>query len=116
MPGRSRRSRRPAQLDSRGGRLPAAVVLRRDAGRLIQAENVVRRLPGALDAHEAGAISDYHLRILFELTSQLDDTQIGKVEAAVLERAADQTPGQFRASVERAAARVDARAAEKRHA
>src|SRR5689334_24252051 len=44
------------------------------AGRLIQAENVVRRLPAALDAHEAGVISDYHLRILFrseEHTSEL---------------------------------------------
>jgi len=38
------------------------------AGRLIQAEQVVRRLPAALDAHEAGTISGYHLRILFELT------------------------------------------------
>ena len=37
------------------------------AGRLVQAEQVVRRLPAALDAHEAGTISDYHLRILVDL-------------------------------------------------
>ena len=61
------------------------------AGRLIQAENVVRRLPAALDAHEAGTMSDYQVRILFELTSQLDDTQIAKVEAKVLDGAGDQT-------------------------
>ena len=86
------------------------------AGRLIQAENVVRRLPAALDAHEAGLISDYHLRILFDLTHHLDDAQIAKVEAQVLERAGDQTPSEFRAAVKRAVARVDTRAAEERHA
>src|SRR6478609_433885 len=85
------------------------------AGRLVQAEQVTRRLPAALDAHEAGTISDYHLRILFDLTYQLDDAQIAKVEARVLERAGDQTPAQFRAAVKRAVARVDTRAAEKRH-
>src|SRR5690349_15959925 len=85
------------------------------AGRLIQAEQVVRRLPAALAAHEAGTISDYHLRILFELTCQLDDAQIGKVEARVLERAGEQTPAQFRAAVQRAVLKVDPRGAEKRH-
>jgi hypothetical protein len=74
---------------------------------LIQAENVVRRLPAALDAHEAGVISDYHLRILSDLTFRLDDTQIATVEAKVLERAGDQTPSQFRAAVTRAVAKVD---------
>ena len=84
--------------------------------RLMQATHVVEKLPRLLDLHEAGEIADAHVRAAAELTSHLDAAVIAKVEAAVLERAADQTVTQFRASLRRAVARFDVRQVEERFA
>jgi hypothetical protein len=76
---------------------------------------LTRKLPKLLALHEAGRISDAHVRVATDLTYQLDAAVIGKVEARVLERAPEQTVTQFRASLQRVISRLDARRAEERH-
>ena len=84
--------------------------------RLMQATHLVEKLPKLLDVHEAGKVSDAHVGAATDLTYGLDTAVIAKVEDHVLERAPEQTVSQFRASVRRAIARVDARKVEQRHA
>ena len=84
--------------------------------RLMQATQLTEKLPRLLDLHEAGRISDAHVRVATELTSGLDATVIAKVEERVLERAPEQTVTQFRASLRRAIARFDVRKVEERFA
>jgi hypothetical protein len=82
--------------------------------RLMQATHLVEKLPRLLDLHEAGKVSDAHVRVAADLTSSLDATVIANVEEKVLERATEQTVAQFRASLRRAIARFDVRKAEER--
>jgi hypothetical protein len=83
--------------------------------RLLQATHVTENLPRLLALLEAGQISDAHVQAACDVTYHLDADVIANVEAAVLERAADQTVTQFRASLRRAIARFDVRKAEERY-
>ena len=83
--------------------------------RLMQATHLVEKLPRLLALHEAGRISDAHVRAA-ELTYPLDDTVIAKVEERVLAQAPEQTVTRFRASLRRVIARLDTRKVEERYA
>ncbi len=83
--------------------------------RLMQAAHLVAKLPRLLALHEAGRISDAHVRVAAELTYQLDAGVISKVEEKVLGRAPELTVTQFRAALRRTIARLDTRKAEERH-
>ena len=84
--------------------------------RLVQATHLTTKLPRLFALHEAGRISDAHVRVAANLTHHLDAKVIAQVEACVLERAPEQTVIQFRASLRRVIGRLDARKAEERHA
>ncbi len=71
----------------------------------MQATHLVEKLPRLLALHEAGQISDAHVRAAAELTCRLDAAVIAKVEEKVLERAAELTVTQFRATLRRTIAR-----------
>jgi hypothetical protein len=73
---------------------------RRDP-RIDVAEALTTILPGTLDALEAGDISYRHAMVITELCGSLDAEVAARIEAAVLGRAADQTPSQFRQAVRR---------------
>jgi hypothetical protein len=81
----------------------------------MQATYLTTKLPKLLALHEAGRIGDAHVRVAAELTCQLDAEVIAQVEDRVLARAAEQTVTQFRASLRRVIARLDARKDEERH-
>jgi hypothetical protein len=65
------------------------------------------RLRATFRAVCAGALSWYKASILAEATAALTDDQARLVEAAVLARAAGQTPARFADAVRRAVARID---------
>jgi Domain of unknown function (DUF222) len=82
--------------------------------RLELAVQLTTRLSGTLAALDRGEIDLYKARILTELTTVLDDQHAAAVEAQVLPRAAEQTPGQLRAAARRAVLRIDPHGAEQR--
>jgi Domain of unknown function (DUF222) len=82
--------------------------------RLDLAVQLSTRLPGTLAALDRGEIDLYKARILTELTDPLQPAQAAAVEAQVLPRAAEQTPGQLRAAARRAVLRIDPHGAEHR--
>jgi hypothetical protein len=82
--------------------------------RLELATQLTTRLPGTLAALDCGDLDIYKARIIAEVTSVLDDKQTAAVEARILPRAAEQTPGQLRAAVRRAVLRIDPHGAEQR--
>src|SRR5580692_1310765 len=85
------------------------------ADRLGLAEDVVGRFPGTLAALRCGQISVLHARALSEAAAPLPDEVATVLETEVLARAGDQTVGEFRRSVHRAVATLDARRVEQRH-
>ncbi len=85
-------------------------------GRLLQAADLVRRLPATLDLLEGGEISPAHARVLSDETLRLNDSQVTAVEAQVIARAPEQTIGEFRRTIRRAVKTVDSRREEQRHA
>jgi hypothetical protein len=79
---------------------------------LVDAVTLVEGLPDTLAALSSGDISPAHARVMVELAGPISDPgKRAEVEAAVLLRAAGQTPAALRASVRRAVARIDAAAA-----
>lgn len=76
---------------------------------------LVGSLPATLAALEAGTISLPSARAIVEETRNLDVAQAAEVEAAVLEKAGTQAPGQIRTATRRAVAAVDADAVRRRH-
>ena len=84
--------------------------------RLDVAAQLTGRLADTLALLEGGRISYWHARILATAVEILDDAATAQVQARVLPRAPEQTPGEFRASVRRAVAHIDRRRQEQRHA
>ncbi len=82
--------------------------------RLVVAHDLVHRLPATLRKLEDGAISLRHAETLAEAVAGLDQSAAAAIEAAVLDKAAEQTLPAFRRSVARAVATADARRAEQR--
>ncbi len=72
------------------------------------------RLPATWSALSGGAIDLGRARLIDVWTTPLDDEQARAVERKVLARAAHQTTGQLRASLQRAVISVDPAAAERR--
>ncbi len=95
-----------------------ACALRLPAGsaqaRLVVAHDLVHRLPATLRKLEDGAISLRHAETLAEAVAGLDQSAAAAIEAAVLDKAAEQTLPAFRRSVARAVATADARRAAER--
>jgi hypothetical protein len=82
----------------------------------VTAERLVTVLPDTLAALAAGDITLPHALRLAAATSPLPDEVSARVEAAVLDQATTQTPGQFGAAITRAIRRDDTRNQDKRHA
>ena len=82
--------------------------------RLDLAVELTQRLPGTLTALANGELDLYKARIVAELTRPLSDEQAAAVEASVLPRVGEQTPGQLRVALRRAVLRVDPHGAEAR--
>jgi hypothetical protein len=89
----------------------------RTAGdRIAIARELVHRLPAALAALDAGAISFLHARALVEATLPLTDPELAsRIEADVLPRAQHQTRAEFARSVRRALARHNPASEEDQH-
>ncbi|HEY3631968.1 MAG TPA: DUF222 domain-containing protein, partial [Jatrophihabitantaceae bacterium] len=85
------------------------------AHRLEVARTLVRRLPATLATLASGEITYLHARKLADAVSDFDAKTTAKVEQRALRRAAQQTVGQFDASVRRAIIAADPRQAEQRH-
>jgi Domain of unknown function (DUF222) len=83
--------------------------------RLNLAVELITRLPGTLTALNDGHVDLPKVRIIAELTRVLSPEHAAAVEAQILPRAAEQTPGQLRAAVRRAVLQVDPGGAERRH-
>jgi hypothetical protein len=82
--------------------------------RIDLAVEMTGRLPGTLAALDRGEVDLYKARIIAEHTRTISAGQAAAVEEQVLERAADQTPGQLRAALRRAVFRIDPHGAEDR--
>ncbi len=96
---------------------PALRISRRAASdRVHFALTVLSRLPASVAALAAGALSLTKLRMIAEHTAVLDDPACAAVEAQVLVRAGQQTPGGLGVSLARAVLAADPAAAERRHA
>src|SRR5882724_11203970 len=86
------------------------------ADRLAVGRTLVDRLPTTLSLLEGGEITYLHAKNLAESALPFNAKTTGEIEERVLRRAADQTVGQFTASVRRAVIAADPRRAEQRHA
>ncbi|PZS02394.1 MAG: HNH endonuclease [Pseudonocardiales bacterium] len=78
------------------------------------AVQLTERLPATLSAMGRGRATLSKARVLLEETDQLSAADAAAVESAVIEGAADMTPGQLRRRAARAAIRIDAEAAARR--
>jgi Domain of unknown function (DUF222) len=82
--------------------------------RLKLATQLTSRLQRTLTALDCGDLDLHKAHIIAELTAVLGDEQAAAVEARILPRAAEKTPGQLRAAVRRAVLRIDPHGAEER--
>jgi hypothetical protein len=85
------------------------------ADRLAAGRTLVDQLPATLAMLARGEITYLHAKRLAEAVVPFDAKTTAKIEDRVLARAADQSVGQFNASVRRAVIAADPRAAEQRH-
>lgn len=85
------------------------------AGRVHDAQTWIGRYPATFAALRAGEITLPKARIIAEQTAALSAAEAAAVESKVLGRAANQTPGELRAAIRRAVARVDPDAVRRRH-
>ena len=85
------------------------------ADRLTVARTLVDQLPQTLAMLDRGKITYLHARRLAEAVIPFDAKTTAEIEDRVLARAADQSAGQFSASVRRAVIAADPRRAEQRH-
>jgi hypothetical protein len=83
--------------------------------RLARGEELVHRLPRALDALQAGVISDRRARALTEAVAPLDDLATRKVEKTVLPGAGERSVATFRRKLAKAVLEVDPTATAKKH-
>jgi hypothetical protein len=85
------------------------------ATRLRHASRLINCFGNTFALLQAGQISSRHASALLDLTAKLDPQVAAAVEKDVLEKAASQTPADFRRAVRRAVAKLDAREAEQKH-
>lgn len=83
--------------------------------RVHDAQTLIERYPASCAALRAGQITLSKARIIAEQTAVLSQAEATAVEARILGRAPDQTPGELRAAIRRAVARVDPDAVQRRH-
>ncbi|WP_375476771.1 DUF222 domain-containing protein [uncultured Jatrophihabitans sp.] len=84
--------------------------------RLHDATRLVDLLPATLAMLAAGTTTLLHARTLSDAVADLDPAAVAAVEERVLPRAATQTAGEFRRTVQRAALAADPKGADGRHA
>jgi hypothetical protein len=85
------------------------------AGRMHDAVALTSRLPRTLDRLVDGSIRFWHAKVLIEACVQLDDETVAAVEKKVIDKAPEQSIGEFRSTVKRAVLRLDPRRAEQQH-
>ena len=90
------------------------VAARTAAARVETAVDLARRLPAVRAALAEGKISLSAARVLVDETANLPAAEARAVAGAVVQRAAEQTPGQLRAAVRRVVLRADPDAVAKR--
>jgi len=84
-------------------------------GRMHDAVTLTSRLPLTMDRLVDGSIRFWHAKVLVEACQQLDDKTVAALERKVVDKAPDQSIGEFRSTVKRAVLRLDARRAEQQH-
>jgi hypothetical protein len=84
------------------------------ATRLVEAEQMVHRLPGTLTALEAGHIDMARAKATVQVTKQLSSEDAGKVEQAVLRHGPHTSCKEYRRALRRQAMKVDPEAAERK--
>lgn len=85
------------------------------ASRVHLASILARQLPATLAALSCGEVSERNALQVASAVAALPDSVLRAVEQRVLPRAAEQTPGQFAATLRRAVLALDASGAEERH-
>lgn len=85
------------------------------AGRLQDAVTLTSRLPMTMDRLVDGSIRFWHAKVLIEACTGLDDELVAKLEKNVIDKAAEESIGEFRSRVRRAVLRLDPRRAEDKH-
>jgi hypothetical protein len=83
--------------------------------KLAAARTLVRELPNTLALLSNGRISGRHAQLITEASWALDSDVVAEFDAAVTERAAEQTVGQLRNTIRRTAIGLDPATAEQRH-
>ncbi|HJQ02652.1 MAG TPA: DUF222 domain-containing protein [Jatrophihabitans sp.] len=83
--------------------------------RLKAARSLMRELPATLRLLTAGKITGRHAQLITEASWQLPTEVVARFEARIAERAGQQTLGQLRQSLRRAAIALDPATAEARH-
>jgi hypothetical protein len=82
--------------------------------RMAFAITLTERLPQTLAALKQGWIEEFKARLIADAVAPLSDEHAHQVEAAVLDKAAQQTPGQLRNRLAKAVLAVDPEGAEQR--
>jgi len=95
--------------------LALGVPTRTAQAKLKTASLLARELPETLALLRAGKISYRHTEVICEQAWSLSPKLMAEFESLALPRAADQTVGQLRQAVRRAAASLDPASAERRH-
>lgn len=85
------------------------------ASRLHDAVTLTTRLPLTMDRLTEGSIRFWHAKVMIEACQQLDDQTVAKLENKVVDKAVEQSIGEFRGTVKRASLRLDPRRAEQKH-
>ncbi len=83
--------------------------------RVDDAQTLIERYPATFATLRAGRITLPKARIIAEQTAMLSAAEAAAVEARVLDKAPNQTPGELRAAIRRAVTRVDPEAVRRRH-
>jgi hypothetical protein len=83
------------------------------ANRLLEAEQMVRRLPGTISALEDGAIDMARAKATVQVTRPLSKEDAGKVERTVLRHGPHASCKEYRRALRRQAMKVDPEAAER---
>jgi hypothetical protein len=82
------------------------------AARLHDAVTLTTRLPMTMDRLTEGSIRFWHAKVMVEACEKFDDETAAALERKVIDSARDQSIGEFRSTVKRAAMRLDPRRAE----
>jgi hypothetical protein len=83
--------------------------------RMHDAVTLTTRLPLTMDRLVDGSIRFWHAKVMVEACQQLDDDTVAALERTVVDKAVEQSIGEFRSTVKRAVLRLDPRRAAQQH-